>query len=416
MAFLLTPFQINVGAGPAGWVAYGILIILGLVFVALSLMLVVKLVEASVRITGGIGFNRSKHAVDSGLFGACGLLGCFSPRKPRKREPRHGQSKHSYPATPMHPKHTYHDSEGSSFVPPVFPNALESSPKFPGSTSRKGSANSGPPSVLKPEHAMRPYKEDDEDEGYIMGAWQRVSSPGYTQIFSESPQPSTPISENQPTKPSLSTTTVAHSGFSRVGGGRAHIDTPYAITAGSTHTFPPSGQQSFRHPNLPYLDDSPLPSLSTVNQYDLNALPPGAMQPSHTRTKSQSAIIEDANMQGSGAPATTRLPLTPPGPSSGRLLHPLVLSGQLPVDHTDADSERAPPKKRPWYRIMRKRAVSTGSPPSSPLIPQAQPVDDEFGGLGNTPQPGRSFVVIRKTQPGRSGQPSCDPGGQHATT
>ena len=383
-------------------------------------MLVVKLAEAFVRVAGGIGFNRSKHEVDSGLFGACGLL-CGGPRKrPHKREPRRGQGKHSYPATPMHPQHAYHDSEGSSFVPPVYPSTLdaESSPKFPGSTSRKGSANSGPPSVLKPEHAMRPYKEDDEDEGYIMGAWQRVTRPGYAQVFSESPQPSTPTSELP--KPSLSTTTVAHSGFSRVGGGRAHIDTPYAITAGSTHTFPSIGQQSFRHPNLPYLDDSPLPSLSTVNQYDLNTLPPGAMQPSHTRTKSQSAVIEGANLQGLGAPATTiKRPFTSPGPSSGGLLHPLFLSGRLPADHIDADSEHAASKKRPWYRIMRKRALSTGSPPTSPLIPQARPVDEEFGGFGNTsqPQPVRSFVVIRKTQPGRSSQPgSSDPKAQHATT
>jgi len=383
-------------------------------------MLAVKIVEASVRVAGGIGFNRSKHVVDTGLLGACGLFGCCGPRKrPRKREPRRDQSKHPYSATPMHPQHTFHDSVASSFVPPVFPNTVgvESSPKFPGSTSRKDSANSGPPSVLKPEHAMRPYKEDDEDEGYIMGAWQRVTRPGYAQIFSESPQPSTPTSENPPPKTSLSTTTVAHSGFSRVGGGRAHIDTPYAITAGSTHTFPSSGQQSFRHPNFPDLDDSPRPSSSAVNQHGLDSLPPWAIQPSRTRTKSQSAIIEDANIQGLGAPATTRPPLTPPGHSSGGLLRPLVISSQLPVDHTDADSERAAPKKRPWYHIMRKRALSTGSPPSSPLIPQTQHVDEEFGEFGKTSQPVRSFVVIRKSQPGKSSQPgSSDVRAQHATT
>jgi hypothetical protein len=33
-------------------------------------------------------------------------------------------------------------------------------------------------------------------------------------------------------------------GFSRVGGGRAHFDSPYAIASGSTHTFPSIGQQS----------------------------------------------------------------------------------------------------------------------------------------------------------------------------
>lgn len=412
----LTPLQVSVGAGPGGWVAYGILIILALVFLALLLMLLVKIVEALVRVIGGIGFDRSRHVVDSGLLGACGLLGCCGPRKRRpKRQPR---EKHQYKPTELKPQPVHRDSDVSSYIPPAFPNhgGTSTPPRFQGSESRKGSTNSGPPpSVLKPEHAMRPYREDDEDEGFIMGAWQPFPRPGYAPVLSESPSGSTPPpSAQQQSKPSQSTSTVAQSGFSRVGGGRAHIDTPYAISGGSTHTFPSIGQQTTPHP--PFLDeddDSPPPSLSNVSNYrqDIGILPPGAMQPPHIRTKSQTAIVEDAgilaSIQGLGPQQEA---------SSGGLLRPPVMPN-LPADYHDDDSESLAPKKKPWYHLRRNRIHSSEGSPAPPTAPDP-PVDQELGGSGASPQPARSFVVIRKPQSGgrlnQTGQSTVR--AAHATT
>ncbi|GLB34183.1 putative transient receptor potential (TRP) ion channel [Lyophyllum shimeji] len=421
LLLILSP-TISIGPGAGGWVAYGILVILALVFLALLLMLIVKVIEALVRIFGGISFDRSKHVVDSGLLGACGLLGCCGPRKRRsKRRARH--KTHRYKPTELQAQVEHRDSDVSSYVPPTFPaHGASTPPRFHGSDSRKGSSHSGPPpSVLRPEHAMRPYREDTEDEGYIMGAWQPFPKAGYAPVVSESPVANTPKSTTQQlTKPSQSTLTVAQSGFSRVGGGRAHIDapyaiatgsthtSPYAIATGSTHTFPSIGQQSTPTPVF-YDDDSPPPSLSNVEgrQPDLATLPPGAMQPSHIRTKSQTAVVENADllasMQGpsssSGRPQQQEI-------GSGGLLRPPVMTN-FPAEYDDADSEEVTPKKKPWYHLRRSRAHSNEGPSaagaSTSQEPRAAPVDEELGGLGHTPQPQRSFVVIRKSQPGSAG-------------
>src|ERR1700678_575912 len=49
---------------------------------------------------------------------------------------------------------------------------------------------------------------------------------------------------------SLSSAGSATPRFSRIGGGRAHIATPYAIATDSTHTFPAIGHQSQKQPSL----------------------------------------------------------------------------------------------------------------------------------------------------------------------
>jgi hypothetical protein len=375
-------------------------------------MLAVKLVEAAVRIVGGVGFDRSRHVVDSGLLGACGLLGCCGPRKKRRRRGR----RHPYRATELQPPPEHRDSDVSSYVPPAFPNqgGAATPPRFQGNESRKGSTHSGPPpSVLKPEHAMRPYREDSEDEGFIMGAWQPYPKPSYTPVLTDPPAPIQ--------KPSQSTSTVAQSGFSRVGGGRAHFDTPYAITAGSTHTFPSIGQQSntVTAPFFDDNDDSPPPSLSNVGRHhEMASLPPGAMQPSHIRTKSQTAIIEDAGLLASLqalSPSSGRTALQQQqDSSSGGLLRPPVMTG-LAADYNDDDSEDlSQPKKKPWYHLRRNRVHSSEGSPSTSAASAPMPVDEELGGLGPTPQPPRSFVVIRKPQ--AAGARGDNVRAAHATT
>ncbi|KAJ7055094.1 hypothetical protein C8F01DRAFT_1030621 [Mycena amicta] len=363
---ILTP-AISIGTGAGAWVAYGILVILALVYLALVLMLLIKLIEAMVRIVGRVGFDRSNHAVDSGLLGACGLLGCCGSRK--RRVPRHRtRQQRTYAVAQADPARA---SDGSStYVPPA---ALGGD-----SYSKKGSIHSQPPSVLRPEHALRPYREDSDDEnGYIMGAWQPFPRPGYAPVEKPPvPQPS--------------------SGFSRVGGGRAHIDAPYAISPDAPVTTTPANGStaSLAWPAMDREEDAPsmssVPRRQSPETVAVGSLPRGAMLP-HMRTKSQTAIIENAPiLAGSSRP-----------PSRAN-----ALQVDNDSDEDDEQLEVGQRKKKPWYHIRRHRPHSDGTPPSAFPQPQVQAeAEQAAASTGDTPS-GRSFVVIRKGQasPARSQQ------------
>ncbi|KAH8096707.1 hypothetical protein BXZ70DRAFT_332657 [Cristinia sonorae] len=362
---ILTPI-VSVGTGAAQWVAYAILFILGLIYLTFTLMLAVKLVEAVVRMIGGVGFHRSRHVVDSGLFGALGMAGCCGSRRSGQRRNRRNNVRpdaHSSPSTlPLsRPTAPYKD---------VTPTA------------------SGPPSVLRPEN-VQPYKEESDDEtGYIMGAWQPFPRPGYTTV-TESPRPEA----------------APKSGFARVGGGRAHFDSPYAITqasgsgrfaTGSTQTFPSverrdtGGTHDYSPP--------PTPSITSVANMkkapDINSLPPGAMPPAHIRTKSQTAIIEDASAISGAVYAARR------GSQS-------AAAGE-PGDETQDDEYlTTQPKKKHWYNIRRPRSSGGGEPSTSALAePSTAPAPEPEA----SSSPGRSFVVVRKQRPGTPGQQSQNAG------
>lgn len=384
--FISKHLQINVDGGAAGWIAYGILVILALIYLALLLMLVVKLVEALVRIIGGVSFGRSSHVVDSGLLGAMGLVGCCGQRARRRRKanarPNHGRY-----------KDTSKRDSGASFTPPMVLAAIPSG-------SHKGSMHSGPPpSVLKPEHALRPYREDSDDEtGFIMGAWQPFSAP-----------PTTSYSALEKTPPKQ-----VSSGFSRVGGGRANMDSPYAIASGSTQTFPSMGHQKETTNSSSNLSSSrnradseasPV-SLSSnfamrqPQQQQYSPLPPGAMSPMHVRTKSQTAIIEDASQLPTSSSAAGALGHgRPVSLSLGRDSAP-PSAFSAPVD----DPSGSHNKKKPWYHIRRHRAHSSDDASSSTPAPLQSGEEAALDSSASTPTPGRSFVVIRKQQPS-SGRP-----------
>ncbi|EMD40517.1 hypothetical protein CERSUDRAFT_80183 [Gelatoporia subvermispora B] len=325
---ILTPI-VSIDTGAAQWVAYAILFILGLIYLAFVLMLVVKLVEATVRIFGGIGFHRSRSAVDSGLLGTLGMLGCCGARRPPPRRGRaHPNDIPKQPSTLLLPRQ-----------PPP----------------RRDGTPSSPPSVLRPEHALQPYREESDDEtGYIMGAWQPFPGPGYTAV------------EETPEQPKV--------GFARVGGGRAHYETPYAIASSSTHTFPSVernvGSSSLAQPPSP-IDYSPppTPSVSSAAKRADISLPPSAMPPAHVRTKSQTAIIENLV-------------------SAQPLAAQLVERAQEAVPESAVD-DLAPtnqPKKNRWYNRRKPRRMSEGDVLDS--VPNS------------SPDPGRSFVVVRKQRPG----------------
>jgi len=450
------------------------LIILALVYLALLLMLAVKILEGLIRLFGGVGFDRSKRTMDSGLVGALGLLGCCGGN--RKRSNRHRSRRHRTPAN-LPTRTRTRDSDLSSYTPPpggIVADGTATPPHFLHAGSRQGSTHSQPPSVLKPEHANRPYKEellDTEDEGYIMGAWQPFpprNPTGYAAV-SDSPQATNPI-----VHPPKSGAPAASSGFSRVGGGRAHIDTPYAIQSGSTQAFPSLGQQSQQSQIMPHggnhshsalsgqplvyhhpvesTDEVPI-SLSNVEMgttIGMNGLPPGAMQPAHIRTKSQTAIVEDytpaAAPSASSLAAFAQGQIAQPGQPGFRQKHlsqdtflrppgtaPSTQSKfMLGDEKDDEDSETETDhqkKKKPWYHLRRNRPHSsegrTSTANSTSDLTPRRPADEEMGALGSasaaggsgeptTPQ--RSFVVIRKPpgSMGRIGQPGAAGGGATA--
>lgn len=526
--------------------------ILALVYLALVMMLAVKLVEGATRIFGGIGFDRSKSAMDAGILGACGLLGCGSRRRKDKgrKHGKHSSSGNSYkPAGhsesspsligPNGKPYARRNSDLSSYNPPAFlandPERVSlNSPRFlGGADSRKGSIHSQPPSFLRPEHANQPYREETDQDwwienenrgggAFIMGAWQPAS--GEMPMPNHHAHPPSTLHQYGPQHPqrqanaSASTsaptpTGTTSSGFSRVGGGRSHIDAPFSIVhnanssqplpapynpsastqafpsigqAGSNMLAPPSSTSSplavqqpyrpaqapvpqahppssfYRHQQGPQTgavfvagdDDAPLP-LSTVRQAQTAAvaspiqpqqyeaehgnLPPGAMLPAHVRTKSQTAIVEDAGYlypppnaiggpnSASQSGLSTRLanPLRPlklsghrnasSGSSGSSPMHSaqpppsaparFTLGAEGDDDDDDGDSTAEDQQhKKKWYHLRKKRphssegrttattASNSASNSSNPL-----PLDSEFGGGGEvsaTPQ--RSFVVVRK--------------------
>ncbi|KAI0698562.1 hypothetical protein BC835DRAFT_1268740 [Cytidiella melzeri] len=333
---ILTPI-VSIGSGAGQWVAYAILVIVALIYLAFATMLIVKLLEAALRMIAGVGFDESRHSVDSGLLGALGLMGCCGARRRPRRSSRsmyRSPPAASQTLTLNRPTPPYRDITPTS---------------------------SGPPSVLRPEHALQPYKEESDDEtGYIMGAWQPFPGPGYSAV-DVMPAPEQP-----------------KSGFARVGGGRAHYDSPYAITntsvRGSTQTFPSTerhiGPSALSNAmSLEEMSSPSSPSLGSAAISKPLELPPGAMPPgqsSHVRTKSQTAVIENASpLINLSAPSHT-------------------------TNANDSSAADDTPKKK-WFNIRKNRRFSDADQLDvSALDPEPES------------KPGRSFVVVRKGRPGAS--------------
>lgn len=367
--------QVSVGDAAAGWVAAAIMFILGLIYLGFLLVLAVKVFEGLIRLIFGIPFDKSRHSIDSGLFGVLGLIGCCGTRR-RKRARRSRNADDTTART------------GTFTIgAPGYQQNLKG-----GTSTPRGSSVTGTPSVLRPEQAFRPYREDSDDEtGFIMGAWQPFPTSGYAAVEDQA-EPSTPVK----------------SGFSRVGGGRAHYESPYAISTASKRPSPssdnvarppsrdvnPASSQSMAQPSF---SDS---SVSVNHQVvsGQTGPPPGAMAAqrptAHVRTKSQTAIIEDASalyalqaaMNSNQSQVQERREDAPPPPR--------IVVNDEDEDDEDEDDASALPKRKLWFNIRSKgRRMSEGSPP----LHAPEPPPDAEGG-------GRSFVVVREKRPSPLGK------------
>ncbi|KAI9513165.1 hypothetical protein F5148DRAFT_277574 [Russula earlei] len=368
---ILTP-TVSIGIDAGQWVTYVILLIILIVYLALVLLLASKVIEAATRIIGGVGFDHSRHTVDSGLIGVCGLVGCCGSRK--QPSPRH-RAKHSD-------------------LPPIVSQTTLPLSGRVGSTHTQ----SAPPSVFRPEHALRPYREEnDDDSGYIMGAWRPFPRSGYNSVGDHGTPPESP----------------GKTGFSRVGGGRSHFDAPYSITTGSVHTFPltPSEQPPTPHRHSYESNPSVNASFTNAERQPYSSLPPGAMAP-HVRRKSQSAIIEHvpapaspkAAVVSSSQLAASRVP-------SAFRRHSHLSEVVSPASDDDDASAADQPRKRHWFQLQLRKPRRHSEGDETRLAGVALTEKSGDGG-------GRSFAVLRgrkSAQPVASGSASGSGGPSAAT-
>lgn len=320
-------------------------------------MLVVKTVEGVVRLTGRAPFEKSTRSADTGLIGALGLVGCLET-KSRRRRRREDRGKYQAPTL----------RHGGT--------ATSSQHMLVGAASpRPASPTLDPPSFLRPEQAFQPYKEDNDDEtGYIMRAWQPFP-PGHVYQPVDTPGASTTaaasVSEALPTE----TPTTTTSGFTRVGGGRARFESPFAITtqgaASSALTQPP-------------------PQITTPG-----SLPPGAKAPrvpsSHFRAESQSAIVEH---------------MGPIGRPGSRLSGVISLSDPPVINDPNTTGNSTPSPKRGWFGL--RSASSSSHDPEVEAnatrwnIFKSSRGNSEGSGNALDVEPGheemgsKSFMVVRK--------------------
>lgn len=196
-----------------------------------------------------------------------------------------------------YPPGTYPPPNGGAYPPS---NGLNSYPPAP-----------APQSYLRPEQVWQPYQEADEDDaGHIMQSWNKYQPYNNTPSASnpQIPVASQPGPGYQPVPTTAPSSTS--SGFARVKGGRAHYDSPFAIRAPAR----------------------PSPLSSQVH------LPPGARPPElgagmrqHSRTKSQTVVVEDASRPVVLEPST----LPPP---------------QIVVaDDDDSPASSEPTKRKFWF-------------------------------------------------------------------
>lgn len=289
LALLLTTL-VGFGHEADGWLTYVILLVQGIYFATIALVLLVKIVEALVRLCWRVRFDEKTSGRTAGLGGAI--------RKIKKRKQKTLQLSRPAAGAPMarglHPRPNSSGGASSRSGTPVMTNGS----KIPMTHSRQASFASyldqaalprSQPSTLprRPnssggkdffgEGVYSAYlRGDANDEGNIMAAMPPTSpGPGpYRQLDSRS----SPSSVNPSAPP-----TPSHSGFVRLGGGRATDADPYA-------SLPPA-----QRPSMPGAQ---------------SGAPGSSASPRRPRPTSQSGVIgvwdKDATVRHGPPPADKR--------------------------------------------------------------------------------------------------------------
>ncbi|EJD53678.1 hypothetical protein AURDEDRAFT_148582 [Auricularia subglabra TFB-10046 SS5] len=429
---ILAPI-VSVGSAAGGWVAYAILVIQGSVYAVFTLMLLMKVIEGLVRLLTGVPFEHtggSRHRARSGLFGAL-AAGCAASRA-SSRTPKNDRGT----KRPKHPR-TVSGTSGSSYGELHDPSLAEQAALRPKGASPIQSTlfrNADHADSLSKTSYSRRYDDTaDDDDGSIMGAWKhfpQFADPGAADYDA---QPPVPAPAPAPAPPAPKT------GFARVGGGRAHFDSPYAVvganktppsafpmrataapasatpaaapiaaatapiaaaTALTKSTSRPSTSGSGNTVRAPAGGAAPLPS---------GAMPP----PTHVRTRSQTAVIEDASTFFARRSQEQQ-------PQADDQAVPLtnVPAIRIIEDHTTTDSDAATPPRRKWFgaRSGNSSHAATGSSSapgastapqaSSALDPSGGDVPDEMGVAPAAPEESKSKWTFRRSRKSDGDLPS----------
>lgn len=369
------------GDSAGGWIAYAIILIQGLVYLAFTLMLFVKIIEGLVRLFGRVPFDKATHSMDSGLLGALSQAGCCGARrKPAKGRRRHNRSGTSGTVgLDSSGKHTPNSTMGINNGRPSVQGYYQQG-QNPSYRSSPASQIGPQLSFLRPEQAFQPYREEHDDEsGFIMGAWTGSEARYHPVANPNDPGPSGSNAMAEPVKAS---------GFSRVGGGRATHDDPFAA-------LPPAAMSAAAQARSGHTRQASSVGSPTA------ALPPGAMPPrTHTRVQSHAAIIENI---GGGAlvpprglitdddSSATGSSMTGAGKRSGgggggfwqRRAASSPNQRQDSYDEEDGDVGKGGPS-RSWFGRLMHRSEGDSSPVPSTPPPEAGP---------------SSFVVVRGKKP-----------------
>ncbi|KAF8290441.1 hypothetical protein DL93DRAFT_2234435 [Clavulina sp. PMI_390] len=308
LLIILSPL-VSVGDAAGGWIAYAIIVLQGIVYLAFLLMLIVKIIEGLVRLFGRVPFDKATHSMDSGLLGALSQAGCCGARRKRKRGKRSSPRRAggTTPVGDFSGKHTPNSSLGGAGAPLYAQQRSHSQQQI---------------NFLRPEHAFQPYREDGDDEnGFIMGAWAGSGShlhlPGGSNAQTGGYQPVSSLVD-LPAAGAVGAgagAAAATTGFSRVGGGRARFDDPFAALPSSSPSMAAAARAGHTRQSSSLASPSP-------------GLPPGAMAP---------------QVYPAGGPYATQAPLVPPPGASGSR-HTRVQSHAAIIENAGAGAALAPPR------------------------------------------------------------------------
>lgn len=295
--------QVKIGLPASSWIAYAILVIQGVIFLFYLLVLIVKLIEAVVRLIVHAPFDDSTDEFDSGLLGAfskascCGegLLRQSGRRRQGRRRPRGVGGRKNRHSTTASQQGMLNASQSSTL----------------GKSSAELYGQYDTPGGFEPQMGYFPETPDanfSQPTGFIMGGWRPPPPGPYAtgpSDYLQMQQRGSPLIEGDDRAP--------HEGgpvrsFSKVRGGKAAYGTPYTVQARPGDDSPRSpgpsqpllfasdGTSGSPSPQRPGYMPPPLAPFPSSSQHPHPSAPPANARPTSTiRRKSETAIVDFAN-------------------------------------------------------------------------------------------------------------------------